>query len=406
MVRYGTIRRLTPRGKPTSTYFVRVYRGGGKDTWLSTGCKTRQAALAWVQDQQLERAQERSRPSRLPIETKHFSEVFALWLESKQGMVSQKHFGDLRHRESFWLPYFGNRVIANITASDVRRYLQLRKVGAVPGALTGKPIAVYTLNNDLTWLKALFSFAIDEGWIERSPARAIKPMPGAMKRRIRTLALEEETRLLNACRESPSTIVEAKRNIGGRRGGASTDEKRKFAQKARVQPYLYYLVLTALYCGFRRRTLLSLRWRDIDFAAKRWRVPGEFVKTATDYEAPIPARVLKELAEYRETLRQGEDAVARCRPDASIFGLRATSSIRKSFQSAVRRAGLRGFTFHDCRRVYLNRLRDNGVSMETAMALTGHRSIQTVLEHYRQVPEADLLEAVKRIDGGGQKYRE
>ena len=66
--------------------------------------------------------------------------------------------------------------------------------------------------------------------------------------------------------------------------------------------------------------------------------------------------------------------------------------------SLVPHTGLQGFTFHDCRRVYLNRLRDNGVSIETAMALTGHKSIETVLKYYRQVPESDLQDAVNRIE--------
>ena len=32
------------------------------------------------------------------------------------------------------------------------------------------------------------------------------------------------------------------------------------------------------------------------------------------------------------------------------------------------------------------------------MALTGHRSVATVLKHYREVPQRDLEEAVKAID--------
>ena len=82
---------------------------------------------------------------------------------------------------------------------------------------------------------------------------------------------------------------------------------------------------------------------------------------------------------------------------SSIFGLRPEAVLSKSFQSAVRRTGIAGFTFHDCRRVYLNRLRQSGVSIETAMALTDHKSLATVLQYYREVPEADLQEAVAGI---------
>ncbi len=55
-------------------------------------------------------------------------------------------------------------------------------------------------------------------------------------------------------------------------------------------------------------------------------------------------------------------------------------------------------TLHDLRRVYLNRLRENGVSLETAMALTGHRSVTTVMKYYREVSQQDLASAVRSID--------
>ncbi len=78
--------------------------------------------------------------------------------------------------------------------------------------------------------------------------------------------------------------------------------------------------------------------------------------------------------------------------DATIFGLTPTSDINPAFRTAVKRAGL-NLTLHDLRRVYLNRLRENGVSLETAMALTGHRSVATVMKYYREVSQQDLAGA-------------
>ncbi len=66
--------------------------------------------------------------------------------------------------------------------------------------------------------------------------------------------------------------------------------------------------------------------------------------------------------------------------------------------SAVKRAGL-NLTLHDLRRVYLNRLREKGVSLETAMALTGHRNVATVMKYYREVSQDELASAVESIDG-------
>ena len=63
------------------------------------------------------------------------------------------------------------------------------------------------------------------------------------------------------------------------------------------------------------------------------------------------------------------------------------------------------FTLHDLRRVYLNRLRENGVSLETAMALTGHRSVATVMKYYREVSQEDLASAVQSIDAPAANLR-
>ena len=54
---------------------------------------------------------------------------------------------------------------------------------------------------------------------------------------------------------------------------------------------------------------------------------------------------------------------------------------------------------HDCRRIFLNRLRDAGVPLETAMALTAHKDVRTVQKHYREVGDRDLREGIERLDG-------
>ena len=38
------------------------------------------------------------------------------------------------------------------------------------------------------------------------------------------------------------------------------------------------------------------------------------------------------------------------------------------------------------------------VYLETAMALTGHRSVTTVMKYYREVSQYDLASAVRSID--------
>jgi len=140
----------------------------------------------------------------------------------------------------------------------------------------------------------------------------------------------------------------------------------------------------------------------VDLNAGQWHIPAEFIKTAEDYHAPVPASVVTALKEFKAEVaesckRQGVSVGKRLSADATIFGLTPTSDINPAFRTAVKRAGLT-LTLHDLRRVYLNRLRENGVSLETAMALTGHRSVATVMKYYREVSQQDLASAVRSID--------
>ncbi len=127
----------------------------------------------------------------------------------------------------------------------------------------------------------------------------------------------------------------------------------------------------------------------MDLKTGQWHIPAEFIKTAEDYHAPVPPSVVTALKEFKAEVaesckRQGVSIGKRLSADATIFGLTPTSDINPAFRTAVKRAGL-NLTLHDLRRVYLNRLRENGVSLETAMALTGHRSVATVMKCSQEI---------------------
>ena len=83
--------------------------------------------------------------------------------------------------------------------------------------------------------------------------------------------------------------------------------------------------------------------------------------------------------------------------DGLVFNLSFETKVRKPFMNAVKRAKL-SLTFHDLRRIFMNRLWDRGVSIDTAMALTGHRSLVTVMQHYRKVSDRELVEAVRLME--------
>ena len=134
-------------------------------------------------------------------------------------------------------------------------------------------------------------------------------------------------------------------NIGSRTGERVSESPTEFDQTFNPPDSLYPLVLTAIKCGF-------------------------------------------------STANASFDSLAGCRPQDRAM---ADTSRVHAFRTAVKRAGL-NLTLHDLRPVYFKLVRENGVSLETAMALTGHRSVTTVMKYYREVSQIDLASAVKSID--------
>lgn len=377
MRRFGGIKKIKRRGKTIRYYYVSVYDPAKRQTrWVSTNCERLADAKDWVEARRKEEILGLvAEDSRGDI---GFDDAVGDWLNSRAGTVSAVTLRNMESRSARFIAHFGSRTLSSIDTAAVREYLRHRSLDTV-GKKDPKPISATTVNNDLRNLKAFFSFCVDEGLLISSPCSRLKPYSAEIKRRVRSLSHDEEARLLEACRDTYRRSATGARN--------QTKDDAHWKQTYTPPKYLHTLVLIALRCGFRRRTLFSLTWDHVDFDGGRWSIPGELMKTREDYRQPIPDSVLKELRAWR--LRK---------PFGSILGLDEGSTVRKSFASAAKRAGLAGLTLHDCRRIYLNRLRALGVSIETAMSLTGHKSLETVMKHYREIPDSEVREAVRRID--------
>ncbi len=396
MLTYADPTRLPGRRK----YYSRTYDSAtGKRGWIGTGCSDLKTAKAWIATRRMEQAMGPERVKAAKVSGTTVAQAVDVWLEEKREKVSAAHFANCRYRAIYWKDFFGSKRISDVTPDDVRTFLRKRKAGSL-GLLTharGGKISATTANDERNAIGNLFNFAMRNEWLVRSPVLAVERYKGEARRRVRSLSEDQEENLLRACHDPVEILVRAKRNTGGPKGGAVSAEKREFRQGFTPPAYLRPIVLVALKSGLRRRTILSLHWKDCDLERAVWSIPGESVKTSEPYQQPMAASVVETLKSYRSALL-GEGGPARVAPDATIFPLAPTSSFRKAFQGAAKRAGLDGLTFHDLRRVFLNRLRERGVPIDAAMALTGHRSIQVVMRHYREVPETATRAAVASLD--------
>ena len=388
MRKFSPPKKLMRRGELTSTYYSRVYdTDTQKDTWRSTGCRSKRAAEEWVRTRELEEAMGVDRARMAEGRAKTFADAFAEWIESKRGKVTQDHLYDLEKKgAAYWVPFFGGRKLSEITPEVVDEFLRKRSLGQVrrDEIKRAPKVNASTVNGDRRRLSNLFKYAMRRGWIVTNPVALTDKWPSESKRRVFDLTPEEESAFLRACREPE--ILEMARG------------DQEFEQSSPPPTYLEVACLIALHYGFRTRTILSLQWRHVDFERSRWRIPGDLVKTRVPITMRITDIVLTKVCEYRAGIEErcvarGENVAERLGPDRSIFGLRPTSRISRSVARAARRAGLPHFTTHDMRRIALNRLRSIGVELDIARSITGH-SLATALKYYRQVSTESIDEAL------------
>jgi len=151
-----------------------------------------------------------------------------------------------------FLPHFGAVPLDEITKSDIVRYLNNRRTQMTsnPGHKRRRPISESTVRRERGLLQAIFERAIKDGHDLRNPFRGIKR--GRDKPRTRVLALDEETKLLEAlhprfqrfvrfalgtgCRLDEIRGIDARRDIDWTRGTVHVTGKFRKERDVPMQP--------------------------------------------------------------------------------------------------------------------------------------------------------------------------
>jgi integrase len=249
-------------------------------------------------------------------------------------------------------PAFGDRRAHHVTAAEIRAYVQRRLAAEAAHA---------TVNRELAALKRAYTLGI-------------------------------RGRLI---RERPEISMLAEDNV--RQGFF---ERAEYEAVRRHLPNHLVAVAGFMYLtGWRSKSeVLPLPWAQIDFTASTVRLEPGTTKNRKGRTFVMTA----ELRQLLEGQRQWVEAIQRRtgRIIPWVFSHedgRAIKSIRKSWATACRRAGLPGKVPHDFRRTAVRNLERAGVPRSVAMAMTGHKT-ESVYRRYDIVSERDLHDAAGRID--------
>ena len=379
--RYGSgtlIRRAGPKGDT----WIAKWRDGGRQVQRGLGFVhskhhpdglTRaeaEAALGKLREQvAIERTEERAAEAKRAAEERRrtLAQVGEALIAAKRAAGRKR---STIEAYSYWLrihivDYFGPMPVGDIAREDVRGFA---------AALERKGLAPKSRANALGTLHSLIEFAIDEGWMvgENPVKRVEKPALAETDPDVRFLETEEVEALL---REVPEDALGS------------------------VERVMY---LTAAMTGMRQGELFALRWRDVDWSARRIRVRRNYVRgqfgtpksKRSARSVPLASRVAVEL----ELLFQDSSYQ---RDDDLVFAHPATgnpidrSKLLKRFKAALRRADVRAVRFHDLRHTFGTRMAAQGMPMRVLQELMGHRDFKTTLIYADYAPSAREVEWVE-----------
>ena len=267
-----------------------------------------------------------------------FGELAARFIAS--GSVRPHHIYHLK----FLLPFFSEVLVLRLTKSLADDFRRARQKG-------NPAIKDATINRDLSVLRHILYWAVDEQLIAANPLARLK-MARERRTRRQVLSVAEEQMLLPA-----------------------------------AKGHLYAMILMALDTGMRRGEVTSQRWEDIDLSRKLLAVTRSKTPEGESREIPLTGRLFHYLAEHR--LDQGlivsyKDAPVRI--------------VKRSWSTALKTAGIRHVRFHDLRHTFNTRLMEAGVLQEVRMALMGHSSGSKVHATYTHIELPVKREAIRKLE--------
>lgn len=217
-----------------------------------------------------------------------------------------------------------------------------------------RPRSATTVNRYMATLGAVFAATVKRWhWLQVSPMQQVSK-PAEKNGGTRFLSEDELKELLSACRRSDS-------------------------------PDLLLAVLLSITTGARQGEILGLRWQDVDLDAGllHLRTDGATKTKGGARSAPIAAAVQPHLKDRFDQYqsKQKKEAVRNLRNPGLVFPSRVSVTspvnLRRPWTTALRRAGINGFRWHDLRHSAASFLAKSGASLIEIGAVLGHKSANT-----------------------------
>ena len=193
---------------------------------------------------------------------------------------------------------------------------------------------------------------------------------------------------------NPLVQISKPREAQGRTRFLSDEEKERLLATCRSSEsmHLYPVVVLALSSGMRRGEILGLKWENIDLKNRRITL----VQTKNGERRVVPL-----VGKANELVR---DLFLKMEPEGYDFVFPSPGNptqsicIRTAWGTALKRARIKNFRFHDLRHSTASYLAMNGASLIEIAGILGHKTLQMVkrYSHLSEDHKAAVLEKMNR----------
>jgi integrase len=155
-------------------------------------------------------------------------------------------------------------------------------------------------------------------------------------------------------------------------------------EKPEIHPDLKDFIILALCTGARKMNIWSMRWQDVSFELKTWKIPMS--KSGAGYDVALTAAAINVLERRREEV-SGEWVFPADNKAGHVRG-----GMEGQWSRFRKRAGLPDIRIHDLRRTCGSYQAISGISLQQIGANLGHKSLSSTAI-YARLHAAALAEA-------------
>jgi len=274
----------------------------------------------------------------------------------------------------WWKDQIGSYLLSDITPAligekrdELLRGITYRKTQRSPA----------TVVRYLSALSHAFTIAVNEwGWLEDSPMRKVAKLKEA-RGRVRFLDEKDRENLLQACKESSN-------------------------------PNLYPVVLIAISTGMRYGEIINLTWADVDLS--RGRIILQDTKNGERRAVPIAGQAIEFLKQMEKKRRidtnllfpkikkgQQSDVVFQKSNFDKVQKVQKPAQLRSAWITALKKAEIKDFRFHDLRHCAASYLAMSGASLAEIADILGHKTLAMV-KRYAHLSDSHKHTVVDRMN--------